>query len=92
MRIACPYCGERDLAEFTYLGAADLKRPDPAALDADAAEQFFEYAYIRDNQAGPMAELWYHSGGCRSWLRVVRDTRDHEIASVALAKSAGGRR
>ena len=87
MRIKCPYCGERDASEFTYLGAADLKRPDPAAPNAEAA--FFEYAYIRDNPAGPMAELWYHGGGCRSWLRVVRDTRNHEIESVALAKPEG---
>ena len=53
MRIKCPYCGEREASEFTYLGAADLKRPDPAAPDAEAL--FFEYAYIRDNPAGPMA-------------------------------------
>ena len=90
MRIKCPYCGEREASEFTYLGAADLKRPDPTALDAEAL--FFEYAYIRDNPAGPMAELWYHGGGCRSWLRVVRDTRSHEIESAALAKAEGDRR
>jgi methylglutamate dehydrogenase subunit B len=90
LRIKCPYCGERDASEFTYLGAADLTRPDPAAPDAEAL--FFEYAYIRDNPAGPMAELWYHGGGCRSWLRVVRDTRNHDIQSVALAKAEEGRR
>ncbi|HLC09414.1 MAG TPA: sarcosine oxidase subunit delta [Methyloceanibacter sp.] len=87
MRINCPYCGERDVAEFTYLGAADLKRPDPNA--ADATRAFFEYSYLRDNPAGPLAELWYHGGGCRSWLRVVRDTRNHEISSVTLAGHAG---
>ena len=89
MRIKCPYCGERDLGEFAYLGAADLKRPDPASAEAQAA--FFDNAYLRDNPAGPMAELWYHTGGCRSWLRVVRDTRNHEIQSVALAKAEGTR-
>ena len=88
MRIKCPYCGERDLGEFAYLGAADLKRPDSTAPNAEA--QFFEYAYIRDNPAGPMPELWYHTGGCRSWPRVVRDTRDHEVGSVALAKRERG--
>ena len=67
MRIKCPYCGERDAAEFAYLGAADLKRPDPGA--ADAANAFYDYVYLRDNPAGPHAELWYHAGGCRSWLR-----------------------
>jgi heterotetrameric sarcosine oxidase delta subunit len=84
MRIKCPYCGEREAAEFTYLGAADLKRPDAGAPGAKAA--FHDYVYMRENPAGPLAELWYHSAGCRSWLRIVRDTRTHEIASVALAK------
>ena len=36
-----------------------------------------------------MAELWYHGGGCRSWLRVVRDTRNHDIQSVALGDGRG---
>ena len=83
MRIKCPYCGERDVSEFVYLGAADLKRPDAAA---DGAEQaFYEYVYLRENPAGPNAELWYHNAGCHSWLRVVRDTRTHIIHSVAYA-------
>jgi sarcosine oxidase subunit delta len=87
MRIKCPYCGERDAAEFAYLGAADLKRPDPGA--SEAANAFFDYVYLRDNLAGPHAELWYHAGGCRSWLRVVRDTRTHVISNVQLAKEQG---
>jgi len=87
MRIKCPYCGERDAAEFAYLGAADLTRPDPAA--PDAAGTFYEYVYIRDNPAGPNAELWYHAGGCRSWLRVVRDTRTNMISSCEFAKGEG---
>ncbi len=85
MRIICPYCGERDFQEFTYLGA-DIERPDPNAPDAENA--FFDYVYMRENPAGSFAELWYHSGGCRSWLRVLRDTRTHEISSTALAKAA----
>jgi heterotetrameric sarcosine oxidase delta subunit len=87
MRIKCPYCGERDAAEFAYLGAADLKRPDPGV--SEAANVFFDYVYLRDNLAGPHAELWYHAGGCRSWLRVVRDTRTHVISNVQLAKEQG---
>jgi heterotetrameric sarcosine oxidase delta subunit len=82
MRIRCPYCGERDLSEFAYLGAADPKRP---AADAEnAAEAFYAYVYLRENPAGLLAEYWYHGAGCRSWLRVDRDTRNHEIRSVAL--------
>ncbi len=63
-----------------------LKRPDPDAPDAHAA--FFDYVYLRDNPAGPLAELWYHRAGCRSWLVVERDTRTHAIASAALAADA----
>ena len=87
MRIKCPYCGERDAAEFAYLGAADLVRPDPAA--PEAASAFYDYVYLRYNPAGPHAELWYHAGGCRSWLRVVRDTRTHAMLNAELVKGQG---
>jgi heterotetrameric sarcosine oxidase delta subunit len=83
MRITCPYCGPRDVAEFTYLGDGTLRRPDPAAPGAAAA--FHDYVYLRDNPAGRHTELWYHAGGCRSWLRAVRDTRTHAFESAALA-------
>ncbi|MCB1375220.1 MAG: sarcosine oxidase subunit delta [Rhodobacteraceae bacterium] len=82
MRLICPLCGERDLREFVYRGAAVLlQRPAP---DAGAAA-FLDYLVTRDNPAGPNAELWQHEGGCRAWLRVVRDTRDHDVLEVALA-------
>lgn len=84
MRITCPHCGERSLDEYLYLGDASVARPDPAA--PDAAAQFYTYGYERGNVAGPHKELWYHSAGCHAWLVVERDTRTHEIASVALAK------
>jgi len=87
MRIQCPYCGERDLTEFAYLGDATRMRPEPAA--PDAPEQFFAAVYLRDNPAGPHNELWYHASGCRSWLAVTRDTRTHEISAVRFAKVTG---
>ena len=83
MRICCPYCGNRDLREFVYLGDAALKRPDPDK--PDALEQFTAYVYLRENPAGPIQELWYHASGCRSWLNVTRDTRSHVIARAVLA-------
>lgn len=86
MRIPCPFCGERDLSEFTYLGAA-MERPDPA--HPEAATLFFEFVYLRSNPAGPHEELWYHEHGCRSWLRALRDTRTHEFLAVELAKTEG---
>lgn len=83
MRIPCPFCGERDSSEFTYLGEA-LPRPDPA--QPGAATEFFDFVYLRNDPAGPHEELWYHEQGCRSWLHVRRDTRTHEILAAKLAK------
>ena len=80
MRIRCPFCGERDLNEFAYLGDAQFKSPEPGT--PDAAARFFEAVYLRDNPAGPHDELWFHTSGCRSWLRVTRDTLTHEILCV----------
>lgn len=83
MRIQCPYCGERETGEFSYLGDADAGRPDPGA--PDAAARFFEAVYLRDNPAGPHDELWFHTYGCRGWLRVTRNTLTHEILAVSFA-------
>lgn len=87
MRIACPYCGPRELGEFTYLCDAAPRRP--SASDPGAEDAFFEYVFLRDNTAGDMREWWYHGGGCRSWLEVVRNTLTHEIKSVEAAAGAG---
>jgi methylglutamate dehydrogenase subunit B len=83
MRLACPYCGERDFAEFTCFGEEPSGRPDPE--HAKAGDLFVDYVYLRENRAGPNHELWYHGQGCRQWLRVHRDTRTHEILGVELA-------
>jgi methylglutamate dehydrogenase subunit B len=82
MRIPCPYCGSRDVQEFSYLGDADLRRPDAEAPEA----AFHDYVYLRDNPAGPHRELWYHGSGCRSWLVVTRNTVTHAIAGACFAR------
>ena len=87
MRIPCPFCGERDVSEFRYLGSGPLRRPDPAA--SDALTQFVDYVYMRDNPAGETDEFWHHSFGCRSWLIVRRNTLTHRIESTRLAGSRG---
>ena len=77
MRITCPHCGARDAQEFSYLGAADLQRPEGMAASEAAMA---DYVYQRDNPAGVHRELWYHGAGCHAWLVVTRDTplpRDH---------------
>jgi len=83
VRISCPYCGPRGNDEFTYLGDAAVRRPDPAS--ADAGRAFHDYVYLRDNPSGNHRELWYHAGGCHSWLVVTRNTRTHEISDVTFA-------
>ncbi|GGF73203.1 sarcosine oxidase subunit delta [Azorhizobium oxalatiphilum] len=84
MRIPCPYCGLRDSHEFTYLGDATVKRPDPAA--PNALDTFSDYVYLRDNPAGAHRDLWYHASGCRSWVVLERDTRNHAIGGATLAR------
>ena len=83
MRIECPFCGERDVSEFTYLGDAGYRQP-PTDTE-NRADCFYEAVYLRDNPSGPHRELWYHAAGCLSWLQVTRNTRTHEILAVQLA-------
>ena len=80
MRIPCPFCGSRDSREFTYRGDAAPVRPE-----SDDADVMFDYVYVRDNPAGDIEELWYHTQGCRNWLRVQRNTRTHVVAAARFA-------
>lgn len=80
MRLTCPYCGEREAEEFSILGEAAGPRPE-----GDGQDDFHAYVYLRDNAFGPTREYWYHGAGCRRWLLVERDTRDHGILSVRFA-------
>ncbi|MDC0660073.1 sarcosine oxidase subunit delta [Leisingera sp. SS27] len=85
MIINHPILGPRDSQEFTYLGDASLiDRPDWQA--DNAADQFCDYLYLRDNPAGAHRELWFHEQGDRSWLVVTRNTVTHEILNVELAR------
>ena len=81
MLITCPYCGPRDLSEFTYQGDGNRTRPDPG-LDRPGA--WNAYVYDRLNPAGDHHEIWQHSGGCRSHLAVTRNTLTHKISERRL--------
>ncbi len=83
MLISCPYCGPRDAIEFTYQGDGNRERPDPASQNLDA---WNDYVYGRLNPAGDHNEIWQHSGGCRTHIRVVRNTLTHVISSAVLAR------
>lgn len=86
MRLPCPICGERDIREFTYRGAAvGLERPSP-----DAGETAWDdFVHRRENPAGPTRDLWYHGGGCAAWIEVERNTVTHEAIGARLASGAG---
>lgn len=86
MRVECPFCGERDVSEFNYLGDAGFRRPPPDTEGRN--DRFYEAVYLRENPVGPHQELWYHAAGCLSWLRVTRNTRTHQILAVQPAMEA----
>ena len=83
MLITCPYCGPRDLSEFSYQGDATRKRPEPGSTDEAA---WNAYIYDRENAAGEHREFWQHAGGCRAHLVVTRNTLTHKVADVAFVR------
>lgn len=87
MRIPCPICGDRDRREFYYVG--DTVAVDRPAPDAGVAA-WDDYVHLRDNPAGNTRDLWYHDGGCGSWLVVTRNTVTHEVLGAQLASKLKG--
>ena len=85
MLVKCPHCGERDLQEFIYAGAADKRRPG----EDESSETWSEFVHLRNNPRGPTREYWQHVFGCRSVLIVERNTQNHEILSVKFAWDKG---
>ena len=83
MLISCPYCGPRDVSEFTYQGDGTRRRPAAGSQDVEA---WTDYVYDRANPAGAHTEIWQHSGGCRAHLKAVRDTATHEISVVTFVR------
>jgi len=82
MKINCPYCGPRNIREFTYKGAAlYLDRPGPEA----GAQAWDDYLHNRENPAGQTEDLWHHATGCGAWVVVTRCTVTHEITDTRLA-------
>ena len=83
MIINHPLLGPRDASEFSYLGDASLMhRPNPKS--ETAAQEFYEYQYLRKNTPGEMRELWFHEQGDRSWLIVTRNISTHELSLIHI--------
>lgn len=79
--ITCPHCGIRPKEEFSIRGDGSVLRPAAGA----APEAWHEYVNLRANVRGVMREHWQHSGGCRRWLVVERDTFSHDVHAVTDA-------
>jgi methylglutamate dehydrogenase subunit B len=79
MRINCPHCGLRDVAEFSYVADALRSRPEPSSTDQEA---WHDYVFNRANPRGRHKEFWQHNHGCRAFMSVERDVATHEIFSV----------
>ena len=84
MLIPCPHCGTRPVEEFTFLGDASVKRPN--TIERASMEQWHDYVYLRDNPKGRFDEYAHHSGGCRAWLVVSRNTATHEVYGCVTAR------
>ena len=78
--INCPYCGERDQAEFSCGGEAHIVRPkNPTDLTDN---QWAEYLFLRKNNKGLQFERWNHAFGCRQWFNIARNTSTDEIVTI----------
>ena len=79
--LACPNCGERSVYEFRF-GGEVTPRPEPDA----SREKWTAYFYTRRNVAGDQREWWYHSFGCRKWVRGRARYGDQRGAPDLLAE------
>lgn len=61
-RLACPFCGPRELDEFEY---------HKTLPNAGAAP--FEQVYERIDSLAESREHWQHVRGCRAWLEIHRN-------------------
>jgi len=73
-RLACPFCGPRELREFEF----------HKSLPAAASQGEFERTYLRVADAELSIEHWQHVGGCRAWLLVHRNPSSGVTLAVEL--------
>ncbi len=71
MRITCPHCGPRDLAEYYYWGDATRTTPELGSTDEAAA---FSHVYERPNPRGlhgSIGSIWADAVPIW-WLSAIR--------------------
>ncbi|MEE9336281.1 MAG: sarcosine oxidase subunit delta [Granulosicoccaceae bacterium] len=81
-QIKCPYCGNREMTEYTYGGEANLSRP--TRLESEDSLALTSYLFSRTNKRGIHLERWFHVFGCRKWFNVARNTITNEIVETYL--------
>ncbi|WP_420612578.1 sarcosine oxidase subunit delta [Candidatus Spongiisocius sp.] len=69
LRLACPHCGPRPVEEWVY-----GEVPDPPDYLTGADERDVDRGFMMGNTEGVKVERWFHSGGCRRWQTITRDT------------------
>lgn len=74
-RIACPFCGPRELREFEF----HKTLPTPGDQGA------FARTYERVADPTLSVEHWQHVAGCRAWLLVHRNPSTGVVFAVELA-------
>ncbi len=72
MLISCPFCGEREVAEFEFRCTLEER-------GATAAERL----YFRLADPRRSLEHWQHVRGCRMWLELHRDLRTGRVLRTA---------
>ena len=77
-RLACPFCGPRELEEFLF----HKTLPEAGASDYAAT-------YERTNRLEDSLEHWQHVHGCRAWLEVRRNPSTGEVLTTRII--GGGR-
>ncbi len=73
-RLACPFCGPRELLEFEF------HKTLPSAGSAGA----FARTYERVADPELSIEYWQHVAGCRAWLLVHRNPTSGAVLAVEL--------
>jgi heterotetrameric sarcosine oxidase delta subunit len=70
-RLACPFCGARELEEFLF--HKTLPEPDSTP---------YSVIYDRASRTEESIEHWQHVWGCRAWLWVRRNPSTNEVLEV----------
>jgi methylglutamate dehydrogenase subunit B len=77
MLISCPFCGERDGAEFEF-------RCTLSERGETAAQQL----YFRMADPACSVEHWQHVRGCRAWLELQRDLRTGQVLGTSAVPAS----